>query len=243
MIDAKINGLKIEKDTVYHLNEDNEWVETPITYIPIIESIKLRLERFNFPLKTKREDYIFEKEHNTGKSKIKAYKDNDGEMTIILDNAVSKSGIKEFDEDVAFQSDFNSKPSRSAVSKAALSTTKDKSKKIKLDNRMIGKVQSLSISDKSKFAKRKNSGEVDHISDKRINYKAHLLKISLKQVHQHARTSLLEQLIVIPINFRRVQPLFKSNIKEAQMVICSIKFNQKNQIQDFTSPFKIKIEK
>lgn len=100
MLDA-IAGLKIEGNTVLSLNQQTQdWECAPTALIPQLEELFRRLESFDYPETTVRENIIFEKEHDIGTASVKSFKDEDGDLTVTY-QCLSKPDI-EINEDAAF---------------------------------------------------------------------------------------------------------------------------------------------
>lgn len=99
-------GLKIEKNEVYKTTKDSpkEWKPAKSEFLGDIEEFVRKLERFNFPSVTSKENVIFENEKDIGTGIIKDFIDRDGDKTYQFQPIEEKE--VEINEDMEFEREF-----------------------------------------------------------------------------------------------------------------------------------------
>lgn len=109
-----ILDLKIQDNVVFAMNEQSkEWEAMPIAMISEMEDLLAHLESFNYPTATKRENMIFEEQYDIATGFIKAFKDEDGDLTVTY-RQTPKPRI-EVDEDAAFGMSLDDHPANMPV--------------------------------------------------------------------------------------------------------------------------------
>lgn len=98
-----IKGLKIDNNSVFALNEKEEWEAGTASIVPDLKRILSSLEQIQYPKKIIRENVIFGREYSTGMGIVKSFKDEDGDLVYEFQKGVNISATNtEVNEDLEF---------------------------------------------------------------------------------------------------------------------------------------------
>lgn len=94
-------GLKTENNVTYITDDSTqEWIAAPTTIIHELERLLHKLEVFNYPKVSIKENIIFEVRHDLGTTSVRAFKDEDGDFTLSCQH--KDEPIITLNEDAAF---------------------------------------------------------------------------------------------------------------------------------------------